>query len=544
MKFSTAMPIKQFLSLAFVCAFCQVSAQLNVINPMVENLQNPIGLDVDSPRFSWQLSSPQRNVIQTTYEIKVAENAANLSLSKSLLWASGRVNSDASVWVPYTGPALQSGKKYYWQVRVWDNFGQESVWSEPAFWQMGLRSPADWKAKWITVSAPEDSLKPSPMFRKTFKLAKKVASATAYITAHGMYEAFINGKRIGEDYLTPGWTAYQKRLQYQTYDVTRLLQAGENAAGIVLGNGWWRGNIGFSGQRNFYGKDISVLCQIEVVFVDGSRATIVTDESWTYTTNGPIRSSEIYHGETYDSRMEIKDWSRMEFDGRSWRQVAVADFGAQTLIATYNEPVRKHETFPAKKIFRTPKGELVVDFGQNLVGWVSMFAQGKPGDEITIQFAEVLDKEGNFYTDNLRDAKCTDRWFLSGRGKEYFEPHFTFHGFRYAKIGGYPGELTPEHIEAVALYSDMKPAGSFVCSEPLINQLQHNIQWGQRGNFLDVPTDCPQRDERLGWTGDAQAFSRTAMFNFDTHNFFAKWLKDVAADQRADGMVPFVVPHV
>lgn len=503
-----------------------------------------MGLDVLQPRFGWQLVAERRNVLQTDYEIRVAANSTELSAGKKLLWNSGKTQSDASVWVPYNGPTLVSGKKYWWQVRVWDNAGNVSNWSEPAFWQMGLLKPTDWKAKWISLAVPEDPTQPSPMFRKEFATKKKIVSATAYITAHGLYEAQINGQRVGQDYLTPGWTVYQKRLQYQAYDVTNLLKSGLNAIGVTLGNGWWRGNIGWAHVNGFYGKDISLLFQLEVEYADGSRQTIGSDGSWKYTTDGPVRNSEIYHGETYDARLKQLGWSSPDFNDSKWSIAAVKDFSNENLIGTYNEPIRKHETFKPVKIFRTPNGELVADFGQNLVGWVEMTARGKGGDRIVLQFAEVLDKKGNFYTDNLRAARCTDTWILKGKGEEHFEPHFTFHGFRYAKIDGYPGELKPENISAVALYSDMRPAGSFTSSDPLINQLQHNIQWGQRGNFLDVPTDCPQRDERLGWTGDAQAFSRTATFNFDTHNFFAKWLKDLAADQQPDGMVPWVIPNV
>ncbi|MFN0176430.1 MAG: family 78 glycoside hydrolase catalytic domain [Saprospiraceae bacterium] len=519
-------------------------AQVSVQHPRIENLSNPIGLDVQQPRFSWQLAAERRNVLQTAYEIRVASNSNDLVSGKKLLWTSGKTQSDASVWVPYNGPALMSGKKYWWQVRVWDNTGTVSAWSEPNFWQMGLLTPADWKATWISLAAPEDSTLPSPMFRKEFAAKKKIAAATAYITAHGLYEAEINGQRVGQDYLTPGWTVYQKRLQYQAYDVTNLLKNGANAIGITLGNGWWRGYIGWAHVNGFYGSDISLLFQLELEYADGSRETIGSDDSWKYSTVGPIRNSEIYHGETYDARLEQLGWSLPGFNDSGWSKAEEKDFSKENLIGTYNEPIRKHEIFKPVKIFRTPKGELVADFGQNLVGWVALKARGNNGDRVVLKFAEVLDKQGNFYTDNLRAARCTDTWILKGGGEERFEPHFTFHGFRYAQIIGYPGELMPENITAIALHSAMRPAGSFTSSNPLINQLQHNIQWGQRGNFLDVPTDCPQRDERMGWTGDAQAFSRTATFNFDVHNFFAKWLKDLAADQHPDGMVPWVIPNV
>lgn len=532
-----------FLTIILCCPYL-ADAQVSVVHPKVENLVNPRGMDDSTPRFGWQLEAARRNVLQTAYEIRVAATADALVAGKKGIWSSGKVSSDACTWIPYGGPALESGNTYWWQVRVWDNQGHVSNWSVPAFWQMGMLDASHWKADWISVADTEDKSRPSPLFRKVFSTKKKIRSATAFITAHGVYEAWLNGRRIGNDYLTPGWTAYQKRLQYQVYDVTELVKPGENAVGAMLGSGWWRGNIGFSNQINVYGADISLLMEIHIAYADGSREVVGTDGSWKYTTDGPVRSSELYHGETQDARKMIPGWSLPSFDDQPWKAVQLKAFPKELLVATYNEPIRKHETFRPVRLFKTPKGELVADFGQNLVGWVEMTASGAPGTQITLQFAEVLDKAGNFYTENLRAARNTDTWILRGEGEERFEPHFTFHGFRYAKIEGYPGTLQPEQLRAVALYSDMQPSGAFSSSDTLINQLQHNIQWGQRGNFLDVPTDCPQRDERLGWTGDAQAFSRTAMFNFDVHNFFCKWLKDLAADQLENGSVPFVIPNV
>jgi len=515
-----------------------LSAQVRVQNLRTENLVNPIGIESSKPRFSWQLASEKRNVMQSAYEINVS-NAAD---GKQVVWNSGKISSDQSMYVAYNGPVLQSGKKYFWKVRAWDNTAKPSAWSETASWQMTL-SPSDWKAKWIQPGYAEDSVtRPSPLFRKEFSTAKKIQSATAYITAHGLYEAQINGKRVGDAYLTPGWTSYNKRLQYQVYDVTGLLQSGANAIGVTLGSGWYRGYIGFSGQKNFYGKDIALLLQLDITYADGSRESVVTDESWK-SSNGSILSSEIYHGETIDARNEKPGWTTTGFKDADWSGVKVASFGYGNLLATYNEPIRKHETFKAVKLITTPTGEKVIDFGQNLVGWVQVKVSGEAGKIITLYHAEVLDKAGNFYTENLRPAKQQNNYILKGGGAEVFEPHFTFQGFRYIKVEGYPGEIKLENFMAVALYSDLSPSGNFSCSNPLVNQLQHNIQWGQRGNFLDVPTDCPQRDERLGWTGDAQAFSRTAAFNFNVHNFFAKWLRDVEADQ-VDGNVPFVIPNV
>ncbi len=517
------------------------TAQVTVQNPLCENLSNPVGLDILQPRFSWQLISDKRNVMQSAYEIRVSNDP--VTLKKGGSWNTGKVPSDQSVYVPYSGTPLESGKNYFWQVRVWDQMGNISPWSDPAFWQMGLLKPDDWKAKWIQVGYKEDTVdRPSPLFRKEFKASRKIKSATAYITAEGLYEASINGKRVGDSYLTPGWTSYSRRLQYQQYDVTGLLIEGTNAVGVVLGSGWYRGFIGFGGQKNFYGKDLALLFQLELRYTDGTSGIIVSDESWKSST-GSIMKADIYNGETIDARKEKIGWKIVGYSDANWSGVKTKNGDAHNLVATYNEPIKKHETLKAVKLITTPKGERVIDFGQNLVGWVQMNVKGTAGDKIILYHAEVLDKQGNFYTENLRPAKQQNVYFLKGGGEEFFEPHFTFQGFRYIKIEGYPGEINPGNFNAITLYSDMKPTGNFTCSHPLINQLQHNIQWGQKGNFLDVPTDCPQRDERLGWTGDAQAFSRTAAFNFGVNNFFSKWLKDLAADQ-VDGSVPFVIPNV
>ncbi|MEP7230477.1 MAG: glycoside hydrolase family 78 protein [Ginsengibacter sp.] len=518
-------------------------SQIKIDQLLCDNRINPIGID-DRPQFTWELISGKRNVLQSAYEIRVGSNASMLSKNKNVQWSSGKTQSDQSVHVNYGGTPLESNTKYFWQVRAWDNDNKASSWSQPAFFQMAFLNKDDWKAKWIEPGYEEDPvLRPSPVFRKQFSSGKKIISATAYITAHGLYEAFINGHRMGDAYLTPGWTSYNKRLQYQVYDVTNLFQNGNNAIGVTLGSGWYRGSLAWAANKNLYGKDIALLLQINIVYSDGSKATITSDDTWKSTT-GAIRYSEIYNGETVDARMDKAGWLLPGYNDADWSGVKTADFSNDNLIATYNEPIRKHETFQPVKFFTTPKGEKIIDFGQNLVGWVVMKVKGNAGDTISLSHAEVMDKEGNFYTDNLRAAKAQDHFILKGGAEEAFEPHFTWHGFRYVKVEGYPGELKPENFEAVVLYSDMKETGTFSSSNALINQLQHNIQWGQKGNFLDVPTDCPQRDERLGWTGDAQVFSRTASFNMGVNNFFSKWMKDVAADQFSSGAVPHVVPNV
>jgi alpha-L-rhamnosidase len=513
-------------------------AQLSAERLLTENENDPISVDITTPRFSWQIAAGvAKNVLQSAYQVKIYTADNN-----KLIWNSNKVSGSQSIYVAYKGPALTSRTAYVWQVMIWDNKGKASAWSKKATWRMGLLSPTDWKATWIGPGYAGDTVnKPSPMFRKGITINKTVKSAFAYITAHGLYEAQINGAKIGDAYLTPGWTSYSKRLQYQTYDVTKMLAKGQNAIGAKVGSGWYRSTLVSS--PNHYGKDVGLLFQLEVTYTDGTHETIVSDGSWKSAT-GELRYAEIYNGATIDARLVQKDWAKPGFNDSQWTPVKVQDYGKENLVATYNEPVRKHETFKALKVIITPKGEKVIDFGQNLVGWVQVKANGKAGDSIKLSHTEVLDKAGNFYIENLRGAKAQNVYILKGSGDEYFEPQFTWQGFRYIKVEGVTGDLNLDNFTAVAVYSDMAPTGVFTTSNPMLNQLQHNIQWGQKGNFLDVPTDCPQRDERLGWTGDAQVFSRTASFNMNVHNFFTKWLKDVAADQNSDGSIPHIIPDV
>ncbi|HXB94768.1 MAG TPA: family 78 glycoside hydrolase catalytic domain [Puia sp.] len=515
--------------------------QLGTAHLMTENLSDPVGLDSRQPRFSWQLTVPasDHNVLQTAYEIRVDKRPDG----KTPVWNSGRIASDRSTQVVYNGPVLLPGEKYFWQVRIWDNQGRTSAWSATASWQMGLLTPEDWKAKWIQPVLPDTSSTSSPILRTTFNADGPIASATVFITAHGLYEAQLNGHPIGDAVLTPGWTSYNHRLQYQAYDVTSLVRQGKNAIGALLGNGWYRGYIGYDWQHNVYGNHLGLLVQLVVRYKNGRSATIVSGPDWKSAT-GEVLHSEIYNGETIDHRQEKTGWSLPGFDDAGWARVDTVNFPLNNLVATANEQVKRHEAFPGLRLLTTPNGEKVIDFGQNLTGWVVVKLKGNAGDSIRLSHAEVLDKAGNFYTENLRSAKAQDVFVLRGGEEEVFEPHFTFHGFRYIRIEGWNGPIHPGDFTAVALYSDMPKTGGFVCSNEMINRLQHNIQWGQQGNFLDIPTDCPQRDERLGWTGDAQVFSRTAAFNRGTENFFSKWLKDLAADQQPNGAVPFVIPNV
>jgi alpha-L-rhamnosidase len=534
------------LMLTTVMGLSVATAQITVTQLKCEYKTNPLGIDAVRPRLSWQIRSAKQGVLQTAFQIRVADAEVKLKSSKELLWDSGKIPSGNSLHIPYTGTALGSRQRVYWQVKVWDNDGKSSDWSPVAFWEMGLLSPGEWKASWITPDAKEDPRKsePSPFLRKEFNLSKPVASARVYVTSLGLYELQLNGKKVGDQVFTPGWTSYNKRLQYQVYDVTSQLAAGPNALGAILGDGWYRGRIGWgTDNRNRYGDKLALLLQLEVTYQDGSKESIITDPSWKSAT-GPILSSDIYDGEAYDARLEASNWSKPGFAAEGWKPVKTLTQTKDILIASEGDPVKKIQELLPKKIWTTPKGEKVADLGQNMVGWVRLKVKGKKGDKVVITFAEVLDKEGNFYTDNLRGAKNKDVYILKGEGEEYFEPRFTFHGFRYVRVEGFPGTLATDNITGIVIHSAMEPTGTFTCSDPLINQLQQNIQWGQKGNFLDVPTDCPQRDERLGWTGDAQAFAPTASFNFNVASFFTKWMKDMAADQMKNGAIPDVIPDI
>jgi len=353
---------------------------------------------------------------------------------------------------------------------------------------------------------------------------------------------YFADSKVGNDLFTPGYTSYHKRLQYQTYEVTKMLQK-NNAIGAMVGDGWYRGFLGWKGKRSYYGKQLGLLVQLEIEYTNGKKETITTNNNWK-TAYGPIMESDIYNGEIYDARLEMNGWATNGFDDTEWVNVGVLDHPKDKLVASPSPPVKAIETIKPIALITTPKGETVLDLGQNIVGWVQMNVKGEKGHQVVLKFAEVLDKEGNFFTTNLRSAKATDTYILKGEGTENFEPHFTFHGFRYVKVENYPGTITKDDITGVVIHSDIKPTGTFTCSDSLINQLQSNIQWSQKDNFLDIPTDCPQRDERVGWTGDAQAFSPTAAFNFEVAGFFTKWLKDLAVDQLPSGAVPNVIPDM
>lgn len=535
------------ICLLFSVYCCSVMGQTEAINLRCEYLKNPIGIDIQKPRLSWQLEvkDDAQNIMQQAYKIQISRTVDGFDKTKHLLWDSGKVLSDQSLHVEYKGGKLNSRDRLYWRVKVWDNQGRESKWSVISYWEMGLLRTTDWEAAWIEPVLQEEKKanNPSPMLRKVFKLKKKIKKARLYVTAHGLYEAHFNGQRVSEDLFTPGWTSFHKRLQYQTYDVTNLLATGQNVAAVSLGDGWYRGEFGWQNNWNIYGDHLGLLFQLEVEYHNGKKEMILSDASWKAST-GPVRMSSLYDGEVYDARLEKQGWQKAGYDDHSWTNVRVVQYKKDHLIAPQGVPVRAIETIKPKQLIQSPKQETIIDMGQNMVGRIKFRLQGKAGDTITIYHAEVLDKDGNFYTENLRHADQKIQYVFKGEGVETYEPSFTFQGFQYIMVEDYPGTITLDDFEGIVIHSAMEPAGNFSCSNPMINQLQSNIRWGQKGNFLDVPTDCPQRDERMGWTGDAQAFAPTACFNYNTAAFYTKWLGDFRADQLDNGSIPWVIPNV
>ncbi len=502
-----------------------------------EHLHDTLGIGEARPRLSWKIETLVPNWRQSAYEIELIGPDGETRAT------SGRIQSGESVLVPWPFPPLASRQQGGVRVRVWNAAGQVSGWSEVQPFEAGLLQLADWSARFITPAWDEDVTRPqpSPFFRREFDLRGEIAQARLFITSLGVFEAQINGAAVGDQVMPPGWSSYSHRLRYQTYDVTATLHAGRNCLGAIVADGWFRGRLGFGGgARNLYGDRLALIAQLEVTYQDGTSERIVTDSSWRAAT-GPILASDIYDGETYDARLEQPGWSRPGFNDAKWDRVWELSEDIERLVAPCGPPVRRIQEIHPVSITRAPSGKFLLDFGQNLVGRLRIRVQGPAGQAVTLRHAEVL-QDGELCTRLLRTARCIDSYTLRGEGVETWEPRFTFHGFRYADIDGWPGELQPQDVTAVVCHSDIERTGWFECSDPLLNQLHENVTWSMRGNFLDLPTDCPQRDERLGWTGDIQVFSPTASFLYDVSGFLQSWLADLAAEQKETGTVAFVIP--
>jgi alpha-L-rhamnosidase len=696
--------------LPVITTFASAESRTSVTNAthlLCENMPDPLGIDALQPLLSWQMSTPRQGAKQTGYEILVASDEQLLKRGKSDVWDSGKIDSDASIGIPYRGPALHSGERYYWQVRIWDETGKSSEPSSINWWEMGLLSPADWKASWIAndsasdradrdsglkwiwtageprkgehqfrlnfsldqkpvdatllitaedtvsawingesvlkalkpsasgqahswgtftqlnvtsqmkqgknllaaqasgpdasagliallrvrmpdgkvlrfVSGPEwkssveqtanwfspefndDSWRsvdevvdigqehrgmpwpaePASYLRHNFTIRKKIRSARIYATALGSYQLHINGERVGDQILSPGWTDYRTRLIYQTYDVTAMLHDGKNTVGALLGDGWYAsGLVWFQKRFNFGPPPIRLRAQLDIQYTDGTHDIVPTDSSWR-TAESPVRSSDIYNGENYDAEQQIQGWDTPSYADADWKPVSIEAASPAKLEAQNFQPIRQVTILTPKVVMNPSPGVYVFDLGQNMVGWERLHVKGPRGTKVQMRFGEVLDANSHFYSENMRTAKETDTYVLSGKGDEVFEPHFTYHGFRYVEVTGYPGTPAKDAIEGIVFHTDAPFTMQFHTANAMVNQLWSNIQWGQRGNFMSVPTDCPQRDERLGWMGDAEVFWRTASYNMNLAAFSRKFTADIRDAQAPDGPYWDISPRV
>lgn len=521
-----------------------------------EHRTAPVGIDETQPALSWKLGADGRALRQSAYRIRVSRAGGDAG-GWDTQWLDGE---DHAAGVAYQGPALEPVTRYTWQLQVRDQHGAESEPVESCF-ETGLLSTRAWQARWVRrdprstppVDAPSDGgdsdshlwSSPPCRFRRGFDVGFRPARARAYVTARGIYELHVNGTRVGRDELTPGWTDYRHRLQYQVYDITDLLVEGANAVGAVVADGWWSGYIGFDPRHRaqHYGTHPELLAQIHIEGPDGERLVVATDDDWTEAP-GEIRWADFLGGEGHDHRLATPGWDRPGFDDSAWAAALVTDADTSTLVAQLDEPVRVTEDVLAREVTRTPSGRYLVDFGQNLVGRVRLRLAGlTAGTTLTLRHGEMLE-EGELYTANLRSAAATDEVVVADGSPEEFEPCFTTHGFRYVEVCGHPGELSTADLTARVLHSDTAMVGELHCSDLMIEQLISNIRWSQRGNYVSVPTDCPQRDERLGWTADAQIFLPTACYNADLAAFMSRWIGDLIDGQDADGAFPDVAPLI
>ncbi len=518
-----------------------------------EGFQNPIGFYDSIPTFSWKLPQSKDTKKQMAYAIVVASKPDALPNNPDV-WSSGKVISNQSVFVKYEGTPLKSRQKVYWQVRYWNEENQESNWSKVANIEMGLLSNSDWKGKWIKMPDPKKwdttrfgtrLFKPQYL-RNDFKIDSEVKKARLHITSKGVFEARINGKKIGNDVLTPGWTPYHKRIETLTYDVTENVQKNENTLGITLAEGWHSGRFGPKRRWDTVIAPPQVICQLEIEDIKGNQKIITSDKNWKATREGPLRTSGLYDGEVYDANFEMPNWSKSQFDDSSWKTVETEDINPKTqLIPKKHATLKNKMTLQPVEIIQQDDDKVLFDFGQNMVGVVHINLPVKKGDTIKLRHGEMLTAEGKLFMGNLGSAQATDYYIHKDNDTISWQPKFTFHGFRYVELSGYNKAYNPQKYWATGMvqHSDFNMSGNFHSSNAKLNQLHSNIQWGLRGNFFDVPLDCPQRSERLGWTGDAQVFIPTSLFLSDTHAFWSAWLTSMREEQFGNGGVPVVVPN-
>lgn len=482
-----------------------------------EYLTEPIGIDVTRPRFSWLLEHTERGQTQSAYQL-VVSSAPEVSSGEA--WDSGRVESSQSTQVTYAGKPLESGKSYYWKVRYWDKNGRPSPYSFVARFDMGLLSPSDWKGKWIGGAN---------QLRKEFSLNGRPVRARAYVSGLGYYELRINGKKVGKNVLDPGWTTYDKRVLYSTYDVTSYLKEGANAVGVMLGQGWYESRV--------------LLLQMNIELEGDRTVEVATDASWK-AHQGPIISDSIYGGETYDARLETPGWDKPGYSDAVWKAVTLVDPPKGVLSAQMMPPIQVVDTIVPLEMWSPRPGMYVFDMGQNFSGWVRLRVKGPRGAQVKLRHAELLYDDGTLNTENLRRANATDVYILRGDAEdEVYEPRFTYHGFRYVDLTGYPGTPGPDTLRGRVVHTAVAPSGSFFASKPILNEIQRLIFWGTKTNLHSVPTDCSQRDERMGWMADAHLYAETAMLNYDMPAFFTNFLRNIRDIQGPDGTVTDTVPH-
>lgn len=499
-------------------------------NLRCEYLINPVGIDVRQPRFQWVLEDENRGEKQTAYQILVASNPRTLADDRGDQWDSEKVMSQDSTQVVYEGIPLVSGETYYWKVRWWDREGNVSLYSKPAKFEMGLLFPSEWKGKWIAGGSE---------FRKIFELRGLVERARVYVAAIGYYELRINGRKVGDGVLDPGWTTYSKRVLYSTYDITDHLKAGTNAVAVLLGGGWATQK---AGRLTAEFKSPAFRLQMNIELDDGKGISIESDGSWKVT-SGPLVSNSIYDGEIYDARLETPDWDQPHFDESSWKPAQEIRPDVGVLSAEVMPPIRVVDTLVPKVMASPAPGVYVYDFGQNISGWVRLRVRGPRGTVVKLRFSELVYPSGMINRENLRAAKSRDLYVLRGQGTEIFEPHFTYHGFRYVEMKGYPGTPSLDSIRARVAHTAVQTIGGFTASNQILNQIQRLVYWSQLTNLFSIPTDCDQRDERQGWMGDAQVSAEEAMMNFDMAAFYTNFIRDIRDAQQPDGSVPDTVPH-
>lgn len=565
---------------------------LEPVHLRCEYLENPVGIDVAGPRLSWLVESAVRGDQQSAYRVFVASTLEGLAADKADLWDSGKVESDQTLFVRYAGKPLASRQQCFWKVHVWDGNESAPTSSAPASWSIALLDDSDWTAQYISfrdetpihTDVSTLDLPAARQYRKEFHAERQVKRATVYATALGIYELKLNGDRVGDAMFAPGWTDYRQRAYYNTYDVTDMIHAGDNAIGGWVADGWYSGYVGFgllTGMgtektgRSVYGKTPSLMAQLEIEYTDGTRQVVGTDASWKVTGDGPIQEADLLMGEAYDARQEMPGWSTAGFDDSDWQPAILAEDNGNPVAMFYQRrnptkpgqgvrnvgvetefgfkrpkleafpgvPVRVIEEIAAKKVTERESGTYIFDLGQNFAGTIRLKVKGPAGQRIQIRYGEMLHPDGRLMTENLRKARATDFYTCKGdAGGEIYEPRFTFHGFQFVELANCPGEPTAGSVTGLVLHSDTPMASTFECSDPMVNQLFKNVVWTQRANFLDLPTDCPQRDERMGWTGDAQAYVATAAYNADIGAFYTKWLRELMESQRPSGAFPGYAP--